>query len=451
VVTVGALVTMAAHLEGKQASVLDFMGFAQKGGAVLSFVRIAPTADLLNQVRIDTQQADLVLACDLVVGASADALGTVKHGRTVIHVNTHEIATAAFVHNPDASLHADALIEKMRFAAGDDRVERVDAQAIAEHLLGDTMPSNIIMLGYAFQRGLVPVSEVALLRAIELNNVAVEMNRTAFALGRIAAAAPQELRRFAGLSTDARALSTPKPRPDWEDLDGVTGLIERRAKFLTEYQSAAYALRYRALVERVRAGESARIGAPLRLTAAVARYAAKLMAIKDEYEVARLYTDGRYLQELSAQFERWSHVTFHMAPPLLARSGADGRPRKIELGPWLLRLLALIAPLKRLRGTALDIFGRTAERRLERQLRDDYEALIDEVLANLKPANYDVGIQIATVPEQIRGYGHVKLANITLARARWKDLLDRFHGRTPSEPSAQPQPVVMQLKRERVG
>ncbi|HEX7636889.1 MAG TPA: indolepyruvate ferredoxin oxidoreductase family protein, partial [Burkholderiaceae bacterium] len=182
VVTVGALITMAAHLEGKQASVLDFMGFAQKGGAVLSFVRVAPTADQLNQVRIDTQQADVLLACDLVVGASDDALATVKHGRTEILANTHEIATAAFVRNPDATMHAPALVDKLRHAAGDERVRLLDAQALAQQLMGDTMPSNVIMLGAAWQRGLVPVSLRALMRAIELNNVAVEANRTAFAI-----------------------------------------------------------------------------------------------------------------------------------------------------------------------------------------------------------------------------------------------------------------------------
>ncbi len=445
VVTVGALVTMAAHLEGKQASVLDFMGFAQKGGAVLSFVRIAPTADLLNQVRIDTQQADLVLACDLVVGASVEALGTVKHGRTIVHVNTHEIATAAFIRDPDASLHADALLAKLRFAAGDDRVETVDAQAIAERLLGDTMPANVVLLGYAFQRGLVPVSEPALLRAIELNGVALELNRTAFALGRIAAAAPQALRRLAGQEEEV-PLRAPRRPPDWENLDGDAGLIARRANFLTDYQDAGYAQRYRALVERVRMVESERIGAPLALTAAVARYAAKLMAIKDEYEVARLYTDGRWRRELSAQFERWDRLSFHMAPPLLARRGLDGRPRKIEFGPWLLGALRVLAKLRRVRGSALDFFGRSEERRIERQVRDEYEAMIDEVLSALTPENHALAVQIASVPEQIRGYGHVKLANITLARARWKDLLDRLHGRAPAA-----QPVVVNLKRERVG
>ncbi len=246
VVTVGALITMAAHLEGKQASVLDFMGFAQKGGAVLSFVRVAPTADLLNQVRIDTQQADALLACDLVVGASADALATVKHGRTVIVANTHELATAAFVRDPDATLHAPALMAKMRAAAGDDRVRPIDAQSIADRLLGDTMPSNIVMLGCCWQLGLVPVSQAALLRAIELNGVAVDANRAAFALGRLAAARPDALRRLMGAA------------PDGVDPDGVDGLVARRVRHLTDYQDAAWAARYRALVDRVRAAERER-------------------------------------------------------------------------------------------------------------------------------------------------------------------------------------------------
>jgi indolepyruvate ferredoxin oxidoreductase len=438
VVTVGAIVAMAAHLEGRQASVLDFMGFAQKGGAVLSFVRIAPSADLLNQVRIDTQQADLVLACDLVVGASADALGTVKRGRTAIHVNTHAIPTAAFVRDPDARLHADLLLAKMRFAAGDEQVETLDAQALAERLLGDTMPSNLVMLGYAFQRGLVPLSEAALARAIELNGVAVELNRTAFALGRIAAAAPEALDRFAGAGEAAPA---PAPgAPDWADLDGAAGLIARRAAFLAEYQDEAYARRYRALVERVRAAESARAGEPLALTAAVARYAAKLMAIKDEYEVARLYTDGRWQRSLAAQFERWERVSFLMAPPWLARPGPDGRARKREFGPWLLPALRGLAALKRLRGGPLDLFGFGRERRLERALRDEYETMVDALLAALTPDNRDLAVQIAAVPEQIRGFGHVKLASIALARARWQTLLDRFHGRASAAPAAPPPP-----------
>ncbi len=435
VVTVGALVTMAAHLEGMRSSVLDFMGFAQKGGAVLSFVRVAPTQDLLNQVRIDTQQADVLLACDMVVGASADALATVKAGRTVILANTHELPTAAFVRNPDASLQADALLAKMRHAVGDGvgLLNSIDAQDIAQRLMGDTMPSNIIMLGACWQRGLVPVSFEALMRAIELNGVAVENNKTAFALGRLAIAAPDALRRLAG---DA---ATPVQWFNFEQLDdkdGQPGLISRRKAFLTDYQDAAYAARYETLVRRVRDAESAlgEAGKGLRLTKAVARYYAKLLAIKDEYEVARLYTNGQFEAALKAQFEDWDHLSFHMAPPLISRPGADGRARKIELGSWTFKALGLLARFKGLRGGWLDLFGKTEERRIERQLVRDYEALIDDLLGHLSADRVELAVKLARLPEGIRGYGHVKLANVVTVRAQWKDLLDRFHGRAVEAP-----------------
>ena len=425
VITVGALVTMAAHLEGKQASILDFMGFAQKGGAVLSYVRLAPSADQLNQVRIDTQQADAILACDMVVGASAEALGTVKHGRTVILVNTHELATAAFVRDPNADLHAAALLDKMRFAAGEEGVSAIDAQAISQTLLGDTMPSNIVMLGACFQRGLVPVSEAALMRALELNGVAVETNRTAFALGRLAVAAPGALKRLAGDAMPATAS---------DDLDA---LITRREAFLTAYQDAAYARRYRTLVERVRAAEQP-LSRELRLTDAVARTYAKLLAIKDEYEVARLYTNGGFEASLKEHFEHWDRIEFHMAPPLLAKPGPDGRIRKLTFGPWLMRVLKVLAPLRRLRGTPLDLFGHTAERRLERQLVRDYEALVDEVLRGLSADKLELAVKLARLPEGIRGYGHVKVANVASVKAQWADWLQRYRGAPYTAASLQP-------------
>jgi indolepyruvate ferredoxin oxidoreductase len=423
VVTVGALVTMAAHLEGKQSSVLDFMGFAQKGGAVLSFVRLAPTADQLNQVRIDTQQADVLLACDLVVGASDDALGTVKHGRTQVLANTHEIATAAFVRNPDASLQAPALVEKLRHAAGDERVQLVDAQALAQSLMGDTMPSNIIMLGACWQRGLVPVSFEALMRAIELNGVAVEANKTAFAIGRVAVADPAALARVttAAPATDDAAKAS---------LYGAGGLVERRVAFLADYQDAALAARFRALVDAVHAGEQALGVAGSPLATIVAQQFSRLLAIKDEYEVARLYTDGGFERALAEQFESTGRIHFHMAPPLLARPGPNGRPRKMKIGPWLQPAMRLLAKARRVRGTWLDPFGHTEERRLERELARDYEAMIrDEILPALTADRHALAQQIARVPERIRGYGHVKLANLATGRAQWRELLDRWHGR----------------------
>ncbi len=427
VVTVGALISMAAHLEHKQASVLDFMGFAQKGGSVLSFVRVAPTQDLLNQVRIDTQQADVLLACDMVVGASPDALGTVKPGRTVVLANTHELPTAAFVRNPDASLQGESLLAKMLHAVGGDAslMSSIDAQAIAQDLMGDTMPANIVMLGACWQRGLVPLSEASLIRAMELNGVAVEGNKTAFALGRLAIANPEALRRLAGkLGQVIQVLN-------FDRLDGEDGLLARRASHLTAYQDSAYAQRYLRLVSKVRQAEAAlgEAGKTERLSKAVARYYAKLLAIKDEYEVARLYTDGTFEAAMKAQFDNWESLSFHLAPPLISKPGADGRAKKIELGSWTFKAFKLLAKLKGLRGGALDIFGKTDERRMERRLIGDYESLVNELLAGLSADKLELAVQLARLPEQIRGYGHVKHANVVTVRAKQQALLDRFHGR----------------------
>ena len=421
VVTVGALITMAANLEGKSASVLDFMGFAQKGGMVLSYVRVADVPERLNQVRIDTQQADAILACDMVVGASSDALMTARRGRTQIVANSHGIPTAAFVQNPDANLHANDLLEKMRFAAGADRVMTCDAQGVAERFLGDTIGANILLMGFAWQRGLIPVSLEALDRAIELNGTAVAMNRTAFALGRLAAADPTALERLIGTASTEHGgaqLST--------DLDA---LVSHRERFLTEYQNSGYAARYRSLVEQVRQAEQRMVApnAPLDMTTAVARCYAKLLAYKDEYEVARLYTNGEFARELNAQFEGDFRLEFHMAPPFIARpQKGGGAPRKITLGPWLMPAMKILAKGKVLRGGWLDVFGHTEERRLERKLIADYAVLITQLLPRLTRANLDVATAIAEIPEQIRGYGHVKLANIALAKARETELLARF-------------------------
>ncbi len=437
VVTVGALITMAAHLERKQSSVLDFMGFAQKGGAVLSFVRVAPTADQLNQVRIDTQQADVLLACDLVVGASDDALGTVKNGRTQVLANTHEIATAAFVRNPDASLQAPALVEKLKHAAGGAQVQLVDAQGLAQKFMGDTMPSNIIMLGAAWQRGLVPVSFEALMKAIELNGVAVAANKTAFSLGRLAAVDPAALAR---LSAAAQPLVATPVAQAATVLFGPDGLIERRVRFLTDYAGGgrtALADRYRALVEAVHAREQqlGLAGAPL--TGIVAQQFSRLLAIKDEYEVARLYTDGRFQQALAEAFESTGTLRFHMAPPLLARPGPNGRPKKMTIGPWLMSGLRVMARLRGLRGSWMDPFGHTEERRLERELARDYESLVrEEILPLLSADNQALAQKLARLPERIRGYGHVKLGNLATARAQWRELLDRWHGRGDDAPGS---------------
>jgi indolepyruvate ferredoxin oxidoreductase len=287
------------------------------------------------------------------------------------------------------------------------------------------------MLGALFQHGLVPLSEAALRRAIELNGVAVETNQTAFALGRLAVAAPDALARLAGEPPAARD-------------DGLEALVERRARFLADYQDQAYARRYRATVERVQRAEAAlgtEAAAALPLSQAVARNLAKLLAIKDEYEVARLYTDGEFERRLAEQFDGWQRLAFHMAPPLLARRGPDGRPRKLKLGPWLMPAMRLLARARRLRGGPFDVFGHTEERRLERQLVRDYEATIDDVLRRLDTDNHSLAVSIAQLPAHIRGYGHVKLANVATVRARWSELMQRWHA-APNAASAQAKVVI---------
>lgn len=432
VVTVGALVAMAAHLEGKSASVLDFMGFAQKGGSVLSFVRFADRADRLNQVRIDTQQADALLACDLVVGASPDALATVRHGRTRILANTHEVPVAESLRNPDASLRVPQLLEKLRFAAGADRLETLDAQALAESFLGDSIYSNIVALGSAWQRGMVPLSLEAMLRAIELNGVAVENNKLAFSLGRLAAA---DMEAVASL-VRGEAPSAPATE------DSLDAIIARGVVHLTAYQSAAYARRYAEFVARVRERETsvtpAQAGAQgfLPLTRAVAQSLLKLMAYKDEYEVARLYTDGEFTRALSQQFEGDVQLEFYMAPPVLSRARGGQPPRKVRLGGWMLPVMKLLAQGRRLRGTALDFFGRTAERRMERELVESYRARIAALLPALDASRLKVATDIAVLPLSMRGFGHVKLANVALARAREAELLHRFDPETYPRPPA---------------
>ncbi len=434
VVTVGALITMAAHLEGHHASVLDFMGFAQKGGAVLSFVRLARQRGALNQVRIDAQQADAVLACDLVVAASPDALQTVRHGRTRILANLHEIPVADSVRKPDAELHGNELLAKLQFAAGADRVQTFDAQALAQDFLGDTVAANIVALGYAWQLGLVPVGLAALQRAVELNGVAVANNLLALSLGRLAAADPRALAAWTAPAA---------PTAD----ESLPALLERAATHLAAWQDEAWKARYLRSVQQAEASERALGGDPaLPFTRAVARSLLKLMSYKDEYEVARLYTDGSFQRALQQQFEGELRLEFHMAPPLLSRARDGQPPRKRRFGPWLLPLLQLLARGKRLRGSALDPFGHTEERRLERRLIAEFEARIAELCEGLSAERLPTAMAIAQLPLAMRGFGHVKLANVALARVREAELLHRWDPARYPRPAAAAAPQAGQFK-----
>ncbi len=415
VVTIGALVTMAAHLEGKHASALDFMGFSQKGGAVLSHVRLADRKEWLNQARIDTQQADAILACDLVVGASTEALQTASKKRTQIITSTYQAPTPAVLQDPDAQIHPDALLAKMQFAVAENALRTCDGHALSTRFLGDAIGANMVMLGYAWQVGLVPVSIEALDRAIELNGVAVEMNRQAFAIGRLAAAAPHAL---AGLLGEAQT-----PVPPRDERAALDALIASRVAELTAYQNAAWANRYRAAVERVRERETGNGSSGLPLTEAVARNLFKLMAYKDEYEVARLFTAPEFAASLAAQFEGEAQLTFHLAPPLLALKDHEGRPRKLNFGPWMFSVFKVLAKMKGLRGTWLDPFGHTAERKRERTLIAEYLALIETLLAHYSAAKLPVLLELANLPEKLRGYGHLKMAAIEDAERRKATLL----------------------------
>ncbi|WP_246179879.1 indolepyruvate ferredoxin oxidoreductase family protein [Microvirga thermotolerans] len=419
VVTVGALISMGAHLEGRGVSVLDFTGFAQKFGPVLSYVRLAKRPAMLNQVRIDQGAADALIGCDLVVSSSPKASGTYRAGMKAV-VNTAEMPTGDVVRFRDADLASALRLRAIERAIGAGNLATLEANATAEALLGDTVYANVMMLGFAWQQGLVPVSLEALLRAMELNGVSVERNKQAFAWGRIASVDPEFVRRATGRAPEAP-----------ETLDQA---IARRVAFLTDYQDAAYAARYKSKVDRVRAAESA-LGSEA-VTDAVARSLFKLMAYKDEYEVARLHMETGFLDELRREFEGDFKVVYHMAPPFLAaQKDARGRPRKRAFGPWLQLPLRILARMKFLRGTAFDPFGRTAERRTERALIGWYEEQIDRIVAHLEAGRLPDLLAIARAPMDIRGYGPVKEAAIEKVKADVERLSARLTAEPPPGPA----------------
>ncbi len=417
VVTIGQLLGMAAHLEGKNVTVLDVTGLAQKNGAVMSFVRIAAAGAALHAPRIGTAAADAVLGCDVVVAAGREALARMGQGRTRVVANVARIPTADFTRDPDWQFPLGAMESAIVDAVGAEAASFVDGTRFATALLGDAMASNPFMLGYAWQRALVPLSAAAIERAIELNGVAVEQNKAAFAWGRLAALDPARVAAAAGSALPAAAAPVDNAN------EALEALIARRARELAQYQDERYARRYRVAVERVAAAERAlNGGAALALTDAVARNLYKLMAVKDEFEVARLYTDGEFERRLAERFEGDFRLSFHFAPPLLAPRDAHGVPVKREYGAWMFGALRLLARMRRLRGTALDPFGRTSERRLARQLLSDYEADVERVLGSLDRERLPLAVRIAALPAEIRGFGHVKQRCAEAAQARRSEL-----------------------------
>jgi indolepyruvate ferredoxin oxidoreductase len=423
VVTIGALLGMAAHLEGKGCAVLDMTGLAQKGGAVYSHIRIAPRPEDIHAVRIAAGGARLLIACDVVVAASYDALAKIETGRTRVVVNSQQTMTGGFTHDPDMQFPAAALEQAIVEAAGRAQTDVIDAGRIATALLGDSIASNLFMLGFAYQLGAVPVTAGAIERAIELNAVAVAFNKQAFLWGRRAAHDRAAVERAAAPAGPAGAIE-----PAARTLDDI---VRHRVAVLTAYQDAAYARRYQDLVRRVERAEADQAKGLRGLADAVARYAFKLMAYKDEYEVARLYTDGIFLAALDRKFEGDFRLEFHLAPPLLAERDDRGHLRKRGYGAWMMAAFRLLAGLRGLRGTAFDPFGRTAERRLERQLITDYIATVEALIAGLSHDNHALAVTIASVPEHIRGYGHIKDRHLTAAKQQEAELMARF--RAPGE------------------
>ncbi len=413
VTTLGALLGMAAHLEGKGCTVLDQAGLAQKFGPVVTHIRIAARQDDIYAVRIAAGETDLLLGCDLVVAAGEDSLTRLNDQISHAVVNSHESATAEFTRNPDAQVPGKAMREALMDAVGAEKTHFIDATFLATRLLGDSIATNLFLLGFAYQQGLLPLSAEAIEKAISINGVAAELNQQAFRWGRRAALEREAVEKL------ARPAETVQPI-----CQTLEEIVDWRVDFLTKYQNAAYAKRYRSMVERVRAVDTAD---DLALSKAVARYYFKLLAYKDEYEVARLYSEPEFRQQLEAQFEGDYKLQFHLAPAWLAkRDSTTGEPRKRELGPWVLNAFNVLAKLKFLRGTPLDVFGYGYDRRVERELISEYERNLDWLLAQLKPSNYRTAMAIAALPEQIRGYGPVKERSIAKARQQEKLLKEQL-------------------------
>jgi indolepyruvate ferredoxin oxidoreductase len=333
-------------------------------------------------------------------------------------INTQESITGHFTRNPDLQFPTQDVLQRIAATVAASKLDLIEATRIASGLMGDSIATNLFVLGYAYQKGLIPVSDESILKAVELNAVAVESNKATFAWGRRAAV------NMEAVSALARPPAVVRPRAVAKTLDEA---VSKRVEMLTAYQNRAYAERYRSLVERVRKAEGEKAKGRTGLTDAVARYAYKLMAYKDEYEVARLYTEGEFEKLLREQFEGDYKLVFHLAPPTMSpRDPKTGELQKRSFGPWMFKAFRVLAALKGLRGTPFDIFGYTAERRLERQLIADYEHMVDELVAKLDQDNHGIAVEIARIPEQIRGFGHVKEKHLKTAKAREADLLATF-------------------------
>lgn len=429
VVTMGALIGMAAHIEDKDCSVLDLTGLAQRNGPVTSHVRITLTGNGDKAARIPQHSADLVLGGDLVVTAGAEGLSKMGDGRTAVVYNSYVVPTSEFARNADLDFTTQAMEDSIRKAADAGNVYGVDATTLAIKVLGDAIGANAFLIGYAWQQGLIPLSSAALEQAIRLNGAGVEMNLRAFALGRLAVSNPDSLLAFlpdvvriVDASREGNHVTLPASHQP------LQALIDSRAGWLTDYQNAAYAERYRKLVDRVSQAEKALGDGSVALSEAVARYYAKLLAYKDEYEVARLYSRTEFMNSLRQQFDGDVKLSFNLAPPMISRRDPDtGRYRKMRFGSYMMGFFRVLAPMKVLRGTPFDPFGYSRHRRQERQLIEEYERLLEELISGLGHHNHAQAVALARLPEKIRGYDLVKEASIETVKVETVALLEQFH------------------------
>ena len=414
VVTIGQLLGMAAHLEGKGCSILDMSGIAQKGGPVHSHVRLLPHANgLPTAAKLAEQQAAVVLACDGVVATAPDALQRMG-ARTQVLLNQGSNPTAAVLTNRNWHYPSEAVATALSTAVGAANVTALDAQTAAVALLGDAIYTNPIMLGFAWQRGCLPLSLAAMQQAIVLNGTQVDNNLAAFEYGRLAAHDAPALAALVKAKQPSHALV-------FKPIETLASVVADRTARLVAYQNAAYAQRYRSALATVQAAEQT-VGSE-RLAVAVAKNLYKLMAIKDEYEVARLYTAPEFKAQLAAQFESGGRLQFHLAPPMLSKVDHLGKPVKQAFsGAWLLPAFKLLAACKGVRGSVFDLFGRTEERRMERDLLADYEATLAKLANGLTASNLALAVQIASLPDEVRGFGHVKHASVAAYRAKRADL-----------------------------
>jgi len=431
VVTIGAILGMGAHLEGKGCGLLDMAGLAQKGGSVWSHLRFGSSPESIKTIRIAAGGADLVLGCDMIVAANSKTLAATRQGHTRAIVNHAESMPGEFTRNANLKFPSTGLRQNIEKAVGTDRAEFINAGSLANKLIGDSIASNMFMVGFAYQRGLIPISSKAIEAAIELNGTSVKMNLDAFRWGRQFAQDPASVEKTLTRDKGARGITVSPSK-----IASLDQSIEMRKEFLVNYQNHVYADRYLNMVNKIRVFEDQHAPGKTMLTQAVAKYYFKLLAVKDEYEVARLHTQSGFLDAIEKNFEGPYKINFHLSPAFLSKPDAAGsQPRKKQFGPWIIPIFKVISSLKFLRGTPFDIFGMSQERRMERELIGEYEMQLNLIMDTLgNPAyadRYDIAVQLASIPEDIRGYGHVKHRHVQTARAKSQALMAQLNATSP--------------------